>query len=61
MQEAQVYSHGGPIRCRKRRSILRGIKNRGHQKKGTPTGVVNRAQGPSYWAAGRTGLRASLY
>eukprot|EP00976_Prorocentrum_cordatum_P067049 1178565-Prorocentrum_minimum.AAC.1 len=22
MQEAQVYSHDGPIRCRKRRSIL---------------------------------------
>eukprot|EP00959_Pyramimonas_sp_CCMP1952_P328677 6881281-Pyramimonas_sp.AAC.1 len=29
------------------------------QKKGTPVGVVHRAQGPSYWAAGRTGLRAS--
>eukprot|EP00959_Pyramimonas_sp_CCMP1952_P287891 6020620-Pyramimonas_sp.AAC.1 len=28
--------------------------------KGTPEGVVYRAQGPSYWAAGRTGLRASL-
>eukprot|EP00976_Prorocentrum_cordatum_P059693 1175604-Prorocentrum_minimum.AAC.1 len=26
------------------------------EKKGTPAGVVNRARGPSYWAAGRTGL-----
>eukprot|EP00959_Pyramimonas_sp_CCMP1952_P468608 9493519-Pyramimonas_sp.AAC.2 len=30
-------------------------------EKGTSrTGVVYRAQGPSYWAAGRTCLRASL-
>ena len=29
-------------------------------KKGTPVGVVDRARGPSYWAAGRTGRRASL-
>eukprot|EP00959_Pyramimonas_sp_CCMP1952_P154975 3242366-Pyramimonas_sp.AAC.1 len=47
MQEAWVYSHSGPIRCRNRGYILRGVKNRGRQKKGAPVGVVYRAHSPA--------------
>eukprot|EP00959_Pyramimonas_sp_CCMP1952_P346978 7267265-Pyramimonas_sp.AAC.1 len=59
MQEAQAYSHSGLIRCRKRRYILRGIKNRGHQKKGTPDRGGLQSTGREARASGKLGGPAS--
>eukprot|EP00959_Pyramimonas_sp_CCMP1952_P473147 9501231-Pyramimonas_sp.AAC.2 len=68
------YAHGRGVPMRKRgrrlrarirapaaRFFRRDLERRARAKKGTSwTGVVYRAQGQSYWAAGRPVLRVSL-